>query len=56
MCPFSYWSVVNVIKVWRQKGHMYGQKDMRPFSHWREREANSECMGKFNQSPETKKK
>ena len=42
MCPFSYWSVVNVIKVRRQKE--------------RESEGNSECAGKFHQSLETKKK
>ena len=31
---------------------MYGQN----FSYWRAREVNSECTGKFHQSPETKKK
>ena len=38
------------------KGHMYGQKDMCPFSYWRAREGNSECIGKFHQSLETKEK
>ena len=58
MCPFSYWSVVSVIKVRRQKDICMGkrQKDMCPFRYWRAREENSECTGKFYQSPETKKK
>ena len=57
MCPFSYWSVVNVIKVQRQKDISMGksQTDMCPFSYWRATERNSECTGKFHQSPETKK-
>ena len=57
MCPFSYWRVVNVIKVWRQKDICMGkrQKDMCPFRYWRAREGNSDCTGKFHQSPETKK-
>ena len=57
MCPFSYWSVANVIKVRRQKDICMGksQMDMCPFSYWRAREGNSECTGKFHQSPETKK-
>ena len=29
---------------------------MCPFSFWRAREGNSECAGKFHESPETKKK
>ena len=58
MCSFSYWCVVNVIKVQRQKDIIMGksQKGMCPFSSWRAREGNSECTGKFHQSPETKKK
>ena len=58
LCPFRYWSVVIVIKVWRQKDICMGkiQTDMCPFSYWRAREGNSECTGKFHQSPETKKK
>ena len=59
MCPFSYWSVVNDIKVQKQKDICMAktQKDMCPFSYWRAREVNinSECNGKFHQSPETKK-
>ena len=56
MCPFSYWSVVSVIEVWRQKDICMGKKrkDMCPFKYWRAREGNSECTGKFHQSPETK--
>ena len=35
MCPFSYWSVVNVIKVRRQDICMgQSQKDMCHFSYW----------------------
>ena len=58
ICPFSYWSVVNVIKFRRQKDICMGkrQKDMCPFRYWRAREGNSECTGKFYESPETKKK
>ena len=58
MCPFNYWSVVNVIKVPRQKDICMGksQKDMYPFSCWSAREGNLECTGKFHQSLETKKK
>ena len=58
MSPFSYWSVVSVIKARRQKDICMGKRktDMCPFSYWRAREGNSECTGKFNQSPETKKK
>ena len=57
-CPSSYWSVVNVIKVWRQKDICMGksQTDMCRFIYWRAREGNSECTGKFHQSPETRKK
>ena len=57
MCPFSYWSVVNVIKVRRQKDICMGksQIDMRLFSYWRAIEGNLECTGKFHQSLETKK-
>ena len=49
---------VNVIKVQRQKDIYMdkSQKDMCPFSYGRAREENSECTGKFHQSPETKKK
>ena len=49
---------VNVIKVRRQKDIRMGksQMDMCPFSYWKAREGNSECTGKFHQSPETKKK
>ena len=56
MCPFSYWSVVSVLKVRRQKDICIGksQTDMSPFSYWRAKEENSECTGKFHQSPETK--
>ena len=58
ICPFKYCSVVNVIKFRRQKDICMGkrQRDMCPFSYWRAREGNSECTGKFHQSPETKKK
>ena len=58
MCPFSYRSVVNLIKVQRQKDICMGkrQKDMCPFSYLRAREGNSECTGKFHQSPETENK
>ena len=56
-CPFSYWSVVNVTKVLRQKEICKGksQTDMCPFSYKRAREKNSECTGKFYESPETQK-
>ena len=56
-CPFNYWSVVSVIKIWRQKDICMGErpKDMCPFRYWRTKEGNSECTGKFHQSPETKK-
>ena len=55
--PFSYWSVVHVIKVQRQKDICIGesQMDMCHFSYWRAREGNSESTGKFHQSSETKK-
>ena len=58
MCPFSYWNVVSVIKVRRQKDICMGksQSDLCPFRYWRAREGNSECRGKFHQSPEKKKK
>ena len=58
MCPFSYWSVANVIKVRRQKDICMGknQKDMYPFSYWREREVNSDYRGEFHQNPKTKNK
>ena len=58
MCPFSYGSVINVIKVWTQKDIRMGksQKGMCPFSYWSAREGNSECTGKLHQSPEIKKK
>ena len=54
---FSYWSVVHVIKVQSQKDICMGksQTDLCPFSYWRAREGSSECIGKFHQSPETKK-
>ena len=50
--------VFNVIKVQRQKDICMGksQQDMCPFSYWRARVGNSECTGKFHQSPETEKK
>ena len=48
MCPFSYWSVVNIIKVLRQKDICMGKR-------LRAREGNSECTGKFHQSPKQKK-
>ena len=58
MCPFSYWSVVNVIKILRQKDICMGkrQKDTCSFMYWRAREGNSDYTGKFHQSPDTKKK
>ena len=57
MCPLSYWSVVNLIKVRRQKDICMARipKDMCPSRYWRAIEVNSECKGKFHQSPETKK-
>ena len=57
MCPFCYCSVVNVVKVWRQKDICMGKnkKDMCHCSYWRGREVNSEYRGKFHQSAETKK-
>ena len=58
MCPFSFWSVVNVIKAQRQKDTCMGkcEMDMCPLSYWRAIEGNSESTGKFHQSPEKKKK
>ena len=49
MCPFSYWSVLNDMKVRRQKDICLGerQKHMCPFSYWGAREGNSEPTGKF---------
>ena len=50
-CSFSYWSVVNVIKVQRQKDIYMdkSQKDMCPFSYWTTRKGNLEYAGKFHQ-------
>ena len=44
MCPVSYWSVVNVIKVQREKDICMSKsrKDMCPFSYWGAKEGNSE--------------
>ena len=44
MCPFSYWSVVHVIKVQSQKDICMGksQIDMCHFSYWSSREGSSE--------------
>ena len=50
--------VAIVINVQRQKDICMGKSEMDicPFSYWRARQGNSECTGKFHQSPETQKK
>ena len=48
--------VLSVSSKSRDKRTYVWAKAMCPFSYWRAREGNSECTGKFHQSPETKKK
>ena len=58
MCPLSYWSVVNVIKVRRHKDISVRkrQKDICHFRYGRAREGNSDCTGKFLSKSGYKKK